>query len=151
MTKDKSQHVSEEKLQHNIVKWHQNEYPERKEMLFEVNNDTHSVKQAMHRRAMGMQSGAADLMIVADGRVGAIEIKSPGSTHNADHIRNQIGWGTIFAKNQGWYLISQHEDKIKDFIIAVIDGKDDTLADLCNEGFHHVHSELMKNKKTVRF
>ena len=141
----------EAKLKHNIVKWHSQTYPERHGALWEVNNDTHGMKQAMHRRAMGMISGVADLHIIAGGRSGAIELKAPGSRHGTEHIRNQFTWGAVFAENGGWYIMSSDEIEIREFMQAFINGEEYLLASICNSALRRVLAKLEQGNKSVTF
>lgn len=141
----------EEKLQHEIVKFHSHRWPERHGMLFEVNNDTQGMKQAMHRRSMGMVSGAADLIMIHNGTIAGIEVKAPGSRHNPDHIRNQIEWGHQLGANWGWYLISSDENKIKAFMCALVGGNENIMADICNSENGKVREQLNSGQKTIGF
>jgi len=114
--------MTESRMQHEIVKWFNNNYTQHHGLLFEVNNDTYDIKHRMTRQSMGMITGAADLgFVVPDvGFYVGIELKAMYSRHKIDHIRNQIEWGKKVIANGGGYLISNEIDTVKMYIIELI-------------------------------
>ena len=140
--------MNEDQTQAHIIKWFSNTYPEFRGLLFEVNNDTKSIKHAMKRRAMGMISGVSDLLFITpQGRVAGIEIKAPETRHKTTHIINQLSWGNLVIETGGLYLISASIDEIMMFVNEII-----------NFNFERAHvmsqssiSRIDLSKSTVKF
>src|SRR6056297_1637998 len=117
--------MTEQQLQHSIVMWFSQQYPQYRGLLFEINNDTQAMKQAMKRRAMGMIAGASDLGLINpwNGQFIGIELKAPGSRHKLDHIKQQVEWGQKLIDAGGIYLMSSEIETIKMFISDIIEDK----------------------------
>lgn len=99
---------NEDRIQHEFIMWFGQTWPEYRQLMFEVNNDTHSAGQANYRKSKGMISGVSDLILILpnNGKVVAIELKAPGSVHKIDHIKNQLDWGNRVVKNGGFYFMT---------------------------------------------
>ena len=110
--------MKEHHLQHEIVKWFSQTYPQYYGCLWATFNE-----DSKHKSSSGMITGVSDLILFLHGKFAGIEIKAPGSRHAADHIRNQIAWGVNIIQNGGYYLISANEIEIKNFINCIVQGK----------------------------
>jgi hypothetical protein len=106
-------------IQHEIVKWFSQQYPQHRGLLFEINNDSPGgVKQIMKRQAMGMIPGLSDLMFLVPGRgeYAGIEIKGYQSRHSLEHIVTQWEWGKKIRDNGGYWIMTSNIDNITLFI-----------------------------------
>lgn len=93
-------------LQAKMVMAFSHRYPERRGLLFAVNNEANSNRQAMVFKALGVVKGASDLIYCSDGKLIAIEVKAPGEKHSRNHIINQLDWGTRIVLAGGEYYIA---------------------------------------------
>ena len=136
--------MSEKQLQHRIVMWFSQEYPQHRGHLFLINNDNISEKDIFKRIAnrnkqfnllelinklnfankksqlgIGLIPGVSDLILIHPDHktIHGIEIKAPGSTHKTSHLQRQIEWGTNVCRS---YIMSPRETEIKDFIISLL-------------------------------
>src|SRR6056297_498023 len=111
--------MTEQQLQHEIVMWFSQQYPQHRGLLFEINNDTQAMKQAMKRRAMGMIAGASDLGLINpnNGQFIGIELKAPGSRHKLKHIKQQVEWGQKLIDAGGMYVMTSQIENVRGFII----------------------------------
>ena len=99
--------VSKEKiLQAKMVMAFSQRHPELRGLLFAVNNEANSNRQAMAFKALGVFKGASDLVYCRDGKIVAIEVKAPGEKHLRNHIINQLDWGTRITLAGGEYYIA---------------------------------------------
>lgn len=117
--------TSENKTQHTFIMWFGQKYPEHRGLLFEVNNNVYSLHHASKRRSMGMVAGVADLILVLpnSGKIAGIELKAPGSTHNKDHIRQQVEWGKKVVDNGGFYYITSNIDSLCGVVERLLKGE----------------------------
>lgn len=114
----------EDHFQHEIVQRFSDEFPHLYGCLFEVNNDCQGgIKKIMHRTAMGMIVGAADLVLFANGIFTGIECKAEGMKHSKDRIEKQKNWGKIIVSQGGNYIMSKNEDEIFEFIKHALSGE----------------------------
>lgn len=105
-------------IQHKVVKWFSQQYPEHRGLLFEVNNDAKNMKQIMYRQAMGMVPGVSDLIFLIPNRAeyAGIEIKGYQTRHDFEHIVTQWEWGKKIRDNGGYWLMTSNLDNIMLFI-----------------------------------
>ncbi len=149
--------MTEQQLQHNLVMWFSQEYPQFRGLLFEINNDTRAMKQAMRRRAMGMITGASDLGFIdpLTGMFIGIELKAPGSRHDLKHIKSQIEWGHKVMEAGGMYLMCSELDTIKMFISNVVSGMNgrehEIRKNVWIEVLNKIEQAEWKGKKSVTF
>ena len=75
--------MTEKQLQAKLIINFGQKYPQHRELLFEVNNDTYSRNHAAARKAVGMVPGVSDLIVVThySGKILGIELKAVGSVH----------------------------------------------------------------------
>jgi len=97
--------MSEQKLQADIVRKFSERYPLSRGLLFAVNNEANSKKQAMHFKALGVRRGVSDLIYFQGGVMTCIELKYPGKKHDTNHIKEQLSWGIMITGNGGRYYI----------------------------------------------
>lgn len=143
--------MNENKIQHEVVKWFSQKYPQYRGLLFEVNNNPANVKHALKRRAMGMISGVSDLIFIIPrtGKVAGIEIKAPGSVHSKTHIENQMEWGDSLTRNTAFYLIGNNTNSIMNFIECLIIGDFNKARLICDYANSNIKNQM--NKKTIKF
>lgn len=98
--------MKEKILQAKMVMAFSQRYPDQRGLLFAVNNEANSNRQAMTFKALGVFKGASDLIYCLDGKLIAIEVKAPGQKHSRSHIMNQLDWGTRIALAGGEYYIA---------------------------------------------
>ena len=73
-----SKRYDEVKLQMACVRWFDFEYPNQREMLFMVNNENKSAREAARNKKMGLRRGVSDLIYHApNGDTVFIELKTP--------------------------------------------------------------------------
>src|SRR6056297_2943469 len=114
--------MKEKRLQHELIMWFGQTYPELHGCLFEANNDTYNIQHAQTRRSMGMISGVSDLILIANGCMAGMEIKGLDSRHKTDHIKNQRQWGSKIIRNGGAYLMCSYLSVFQIFIDAFVAG-----------------------------
>jgi len=143
--------MKEDRLQYELVVWFSQRYPELRGHLFEVNNDTYNVKHAIKRRSMGMISGVSDLIFIVpdSGKIAALELKAPQSTHKKEHIQNQVDWGAKMVKAGGYYLITSSLHDAEMFIDNLIRNNPALAKDKQNKSIHFVKKQYYK--KTIKF
>ena len=93
-------------------------YPEKRGLLFAINNEANSNKHAMALKALGVFRGVSDLIYYNNGKLIGIELKVPEKLHSRSHIINQYEWGCLINKNGGEYYIVNN---IKSFF-SIIEG-----------------------------
>lgn len=115
-----SKFTSEAQLQNEIVIWFSDKYPHLYGSLFEINNNPRNIKEAMYRRGMGMVAGVSDLVLIANGKFAGIELKHPKTKHSKAHIEQQMNWGKHIISQGGYYIMSDNEIEIKEFITSLV-------------------------------
>ena len=143
--------MTESQLQHQLIMWFSQSYPQFNGLLFEVNNDTYNVNHAQHRRAMGMVRGVSDLLLVSPhtGVITAIELKAPGSKHKTEHIKRQLEWGETVINAGGNYIMSSDLYTLQTVIKMIVE---ENRHISINKIFNHL-KEIVDNtdKKTINF
>lgn len=142
----------EDKLQAAIVMWFGQKWPEYQDLLFEVYNNPSNIEHAVHRKAMGMRAGVADLILIQPhvSCTFGIEFKAPGSKHNYSKIEHQIKWGKNLIENGGGYIMSANEELIKAFITSIIYDDHYVSFKIQNEAMNYIENQL-KDRKTIQF
>jgi len=137
----------ESRLQHDLIMWFGQIWPNLRPLMFEVNNDTLSAKNASFRKSKGMISGVADLILIK--YKAGIELKAPKSIHSKDHIKKQTMWGRMLIDNKGYYLITSDLGVAKNFITQlVLQNYDEAIK------IQHGCLQLVENQfenKTIKF
>lgn len=113
----------ENAIQHEIVMWFSHEYPDLRGLLFEINNNSTSVRGAMYHRSLGRVAGASDLIFFYKTML-CIELKAPGSSHEKRKILRQLEWGEQVVKAGGLYVMTSDVVMVKRIIKGVINGDD---------------------------
>jgi len=113
---------NESHLQHQFFMAFGQRWPQYRKLLFEINNNAYSLKHAQHRKAMGMQAGAADMGFISpkSGIFCGIEFKKAGSKHSKAHILNQLEWGALIKKAGGYYIMTNNIEEPMALVAALI-------------------------------
>lgn len=115
----------ENKIQSDIVMWFSQEYPFYKGCLFCVDNSTYSKKHGASKKAMGVTRGVSDLILLWDGVTYGVEIKSHTKTHDKNHCKEQLEWGTQLELNKGRYFVFTSLLEFQRFILQGLPPKYD--------------------------
>lgn len=113
--------MTEKQLQAKLVMKFSQLYPLRNGLLFAVNNEANSDKQAMTLKALGVYRGVSDLVYFHDSVFTAIELKIPGAKHSRRHILNQYEWGLKVDLTGGNYYIATNQESF----FSIIEGRPD--------------------------
>lgn len=143
--------MTESRLQHELVMWFGQKYPQYRNYLFMVHNENENFKQLNYRKSMGQIAGVSDLIFINpnNGTVSGIELKAPGSTHKTEHIKRQLAWGKSIIKAGGRYIITSNLEAVKFFITEQIEGRWIKCYEMENICFDFIKNQL-KNK-TIKF
>ena len=141
--------MKEDRLQHNLIMWFGQLWPEYRRLLFEVNNNPKNQAHGIYRKSMGMLKSVSDLILIVPnvGKVAGIELKAPDSIHKKEHIQNQLSWGENLIDNGGEYIMTSNIDLTKKFISILIYGGD--VSEIESNCYKFVKKQL-KNK-TIKF
>jgi len=130
----------EDKLQHHVVMWFSQTFPNLYGCMWAVFNE-----DSKHKKALGMHSGASDLQFLINGTFIGIEIKAAKSVHKASHIKRQIEWGENIIKNGGHYYIGSSFEEITDIIFCAVANTKMLNFDSINK------AKEQFNKATIKF
>ena len=102
--------MSEVKIQSDIAREFSVRYPNKRGQLFHISNERNHKVQAFQAAAIGIVNGVSDFLffewVPGFGiNLLALEVKSPGSRHEVDHIRQQINWGKTLEEQGGSYRL----------------------------------------------
>ena len=149
----KSAGKSEKELQHQLIMQFGQQYPQYRDLLFEVNNDTYNQRHAAKRKSMGMVAGVSDLILVSPytGNVHPIELKAPGSRHKATHIARQITWQRQIRSAGGVAIISANFDRVYAFIVSILNDDIQNAAIIADTERNIVLRKLDKGQATIAF
>jgi len=147
--------MTEKQLQARLILTFGQKYPDYRELLFEVNNDTYSRNHAAARKAVGMVAGVSDLIFINpySGKILGIELKASNSTHTAQHIHTQLSWGAKITAAGGYYIISTNIEFIMKFINSIFEKNEleNIKLRIENTVFISEIVEQIETKKTVKF
>ena len=135
--------MNEKQLQAKIIMQFSQLYPNKRGLLFAVNNEANSNKQAMTFKALGVFRGVSDLIYYPGNKLIGIEIKAKGKKHSHDHIMNQYEWGLKIQLTGGEYYIVT---SVKSFL-SIIRGKIDNDVYTLEK----IYSLLLQSKSIVIF
>ena len=108
---------SEAAFQQECVIWFHNNYPKLRGLLFMVNNNSASKREGAFKKALGLVAGVSDLMLIYEGSVYPIELK----TEKGYLSPEQIDWHEK-VENQGVQChIVRSIDAFKYLIIKIIE------------------------------
>jgi len=134
--------MTEKQFQAKLVMEFSQMYPQRNGLLFAVNNEANSNKQAMALKALGVCKGVSDL-IYCNNQFTGIELKVPGAKHSRNHILSQYDWGCGIALQGGNYYIATNRDSFFSIIHGDIDSRVYTL--------DRIKALLETSRKTIIF
>ena len=75
--------MSEDKLQATIFQWHWNTFPTQRGQLFHVNQKSKNAIEGNRMKAMGVVAGVSDLILIQQGLVSFIELKTDVGTQKS--------------------------------------------------------------------
>jgi len=135
--------MNEKQLQAKMIMTFSQLYPNDKGLLFAVNNEANSDKQAMTFKALGVVRGVSDLIYCLDGKLIGIEVKYSGRKHSRAHIMNQYQWGMRIQLSGGdYYIVSSLEA-----FLSVIEGNINNQVYTLDK----IYALLKDSKSTVIF
>lgn len=146
----------ESKLQHDLIMWFGQKYPQYRNLLIEINNDTYSMYHAVKRKSMGMVPGASDLIFIIPTstfpQIAGLELKARGSVHKSEKILRQLEWGKSIKDIGGYYIISPSLIQFKLFIDTSLNHLNSlpALQEL-NDIYQYRIYKQIESKKTVKF
>lgn len=80
-------HAAEEKLQSKCFQWFWNTFPEERQMLFHVDNNSWNEVIGSKKKALGVCAGVSDLVYILPwGKVAFLECKAPGGKYSEHQI-----------------------------------------------------------------
>ena len=113
----------EDKIQHDLVMWFSQEYPNIQDCLLMLQNTTYSVAHGNRMKAMGLRKGAPDLILICNSFILGIELKAPNSRHKKGHVLRQLNFGISNLENRGhYYIMSSDLEFVKNIIVEVLFG-----------------------------
>lgn len=118
--------ANEGQLQHAIVKWFSQSYPDLSGCFCAVHNEAGSRKGASINISKGVYPGASDLVFFYEGLFAWIELKHEGSRHDLQRVKNQLKFGMNVIKHDGFFLITYEIDMCKIFINSLLSRDFDT-------------------------
>ena len=102
--------TNEDQLQAECVSQFRDKYPEKRNLLFMVHNNSANAVIASKKLAMGMVAGVADLFHVESGCF--IELKLTGEKHRTVKLIRQLRWGeSVEASSPLKYRICRSVDE----------------------------------------
>jgi len=143
--------MSEARIQHDLIMWFGQNYPQYRNLLFLVHNETMSKQQGTKLKSMGLIAGVSDLIFInpKGGKSVGIELKAPKSTHKKTHIQQQLFWGADLINAGSNYLITSNLLHAKKFIVALLQNDIDSVEFIQNESINFVEKQF--HKKTIAF
>lgn len=130
----------EKNLQHELIMWFSQQFPEYRGSLWMVSNE-----DARHKRNLGMHPGVSDLNYFNKVFAG-IELKAPGSSHSRAHIIRQVEWGQQVIDRGGFYFIGSDIILAKKFIIDLMKFNQSSINTITP-----VLRKLVEGRKTIKF
>ena len=110
--------ISEDKLQQDCFKWHWNNYPEYRTLLFHVKNEGAKNKVTAYRdKLKGLITGVSDLIYLYNGKTYLIELKTPIGKQS----KNQIKWQNIVTEHDFSYSVIRTIEEFKELIHKIHD------------------------------
>ena len=144
--------MSENRLQHDLIMWFGQNYPQYRSLLFMVHNETTSKAQGAKLKSMGLIAGVSDLIFIDPnfGTTSGIELKAPGSVHKSVHVKQQLDWGHDIMLTGCRYLITSSLLDAKNFITYIIERSNiGDIYDIQHNSINFVKNQL--HKKTIKF
>lgn len=140
---------SEQKLQHDLIMWFSQTYPEFQDRLFMVQNNTYSQSHGNRMKSLGLKKGVSDLMFIGNGFIAGIELKAPESIHKTSHIKEQLKFGEMLIESGHYFIMTSSFEDAKDFISGCHFGMRITVAGIQFKCLHSVKEKI--KGQTVKF
>lgn len=99
--------MTETQLQSTIFQWHWNNFPEQRGQLFHVNQKSRNAIEGNHMKAMGVIAGVSDLILIQQGKVLFIELKTEDGTQKPAQKKFQQVVETL---GHQYYIIRNLQD-----------------------------------------
>lgn len=107
---------TEARIQQEAQMWFHNTFPERRGMLFEINNNSQNAREGMEHRCMGRVRGVSDMcLLVPGGRVVFVEFK----TETGRQSEYQQNWEALVTRNGFRYVIIRSVVEFQKLVSAV--------------------------------
>lgn len=100
----------EDKLQATITQYFWNTYPERRGLLFHVNQKAKNAIEGARMKAMGVVAGVSDLVLIKTGAVLFIELKTDTGTQSAPQKEFER---KVTAAGHTYVIVKSLDDFIK--------------------------------------
>ena len=116
---------AEDRLQYEIVTAFGQKYPQFRNHLIEINNNTTSAANGVKRKAMGMVAGASDLLFISPFSTTCIfiELKAENTKHKTSHIERQLTFGADMVKSGHLFVMTTSRELVIDIIDFLINKK----------------------------
>ena len=108
--------MTEEQIQNKCILWFDSEYPEHRQMLFHVDNNSWNPIIGAKKKALGVRAGVSDLILIAPRRVVFIEMK----TETGVQKQEQLSFEEKLAKRGQIYIIVRSLEQFKEVIWEII-------------------------------
>lgn len=143
--------MTEARLQHELIMFYGQEWPEYQKLLFEVNNNPKNEAHGAYRKAMGMKKDVSDLVLCVPhiGIFAGIECKAPASKWPTSKILDQLNWGKQIIEHKGFYIMSSNLNQVREFIIYLMNTDLKRATEIQSIALFYVEKQL-KNK-TIKF
>lgn len=113
-----SSHI-EEKIQAQCFQWFWNTFPEERQMLFHVDNNSWNEVIGARKKALGVCKGVADFVFILPwGKIVFIEMKKPGGKQS----ESQKDFMNKVQDRQHYYHIIDGFEEFKQLINTLLDG-----------------------------
>lgn len=107
---------SEARIQQTAYVWFHNTYPERRGMLFEINNNSQNAREGMQHRCMGRVKGVSDMcLLLPGGSVVFVEFK----TETGRQSEAQLEWEILVTRNGFRYVIVRSVAEFQQLITSL--------------------------------
>lgn len=130
----------EKRMQHELIMWFSQTYPDLKGALWGTFNE-----DARHKKNLGMQKGVSDLIFFNNVFAG-LELKAVNARFHKKHILHQIEWGQNIIKRGGFYFIGSDLNIAKQFITDLIKYKKTSI-----DTISYVIEHFKSGGKTIIF
>jgi hypothetical protein len=108
--------TSEEKIQHDCILWFDMYYPQHRQMLFHVDNNSWNATIGARKKAMGVRPGVSDLILVGPRRVYFLECKND----RGEQSNHQISFEEKVISRGQIYIVFRSLTEFKQIIWQVI-------------------------------
>lgn len=106
-------------MQHELIMWFSQKYPELRGDLFMIQNNSYSAKHGIKLRSMGLVKSVSDLIYWGKLKA-AIELKAIDSKHDKEHVINQLNWGKQRIEKGDFFMLTNNLLNAKLFLTLLI-------------------------------